>query len=62
MTIEGITNKAAGAAIFSPFWLPSLQTVSETAALLLPIFGVTWFAVQIVTKIVETRRRRRAIE
>jgi hypothetical protein len=45
VTIEGITNKAAGAAIFSPFWLPSLEEAHAVAAFLLAVFGILWFAV-----------------
>ena len=37
----------ATAATTSPIWLPSLQEVSEAAALWLPIIGVVWLVLQI---------------
>ncbi len=33
-------------ALASPIWLPWLQTVSELAALLLPIAGLVWIKIQ----------------
>lgn len=48
MYMEKGTDGVAVAAIASPFWLPSLATVSEVAAHLLPIFGVLWLVVQII--------------
>lgn len=41
------SNVVAASAVASPVWLPSLQTVSETAALALPIVGVIWLVIQI---------------
>ncbi len=41
------SNVVASAAVASPVWLPSLQTVSETAALLLPVVGIIWLLIQI---------------
>lgn len=41
------SNVVAASAVASPVWLPSLQTVSETAALVLPIVGVLWLMIQI---------------
>lgn len=58
MTIDNATNAAAGAAVSSPWWLPGLQEMSETAALFLPIFGVVWLAVQIASKVIEHKSRR----
>lgn len=55
MTTEKITNWLAAGAIASPAWLPSLQDISQVAALLLPILGVIWLALQIFLKIREGR-------
>ncbi len=55
MTTEKITNWLAAGAIASPAWLPSLQATSQVAALLLPILGVIWLAIQIFFKIRERR-------
>lgn len=54
MTIEKATNVIAAGAAVSPWWMPSLADISQTAALLLPILGCAWLLVQIITKI--TRR------
>ena len=51
MIAERITNTVATAAVASPWWLPSLADVSHTAGLLLPILGVVWLTVQIVTRL-----------
>jgi len=48
---EFSTDLTAAAAVGSPIWLPWLHTVSDTAALMLPILGGTWLAVQIYIKI-----------
>lgn len=42
------TNIVAGAAVATPFWFPTLQNLSEVAALLLPIAGLGWLVIQIV--------------
>lgn len=42
-----ITNAVATAAIVSPVWLPWLNTVSELAALMIPILGAVWLITQI---------------
>ncbi len=44
--VDKATNYVAAGAVASPWWLPSLAEVSETAALLLPIAGLLWIAVQ----------------
>lgn len=49
--LEYTTDTAAVAAIASPLWLPTLHTVSELAALIVPILGALWLAVQIATKL-----------
>jgi hypothetical protein len=48
---EIVTDTGAIAAIASPWWLPALHQVSDVAALLLPIAGVTWLVVQIYVKL-----------
>jgi hypothetical protein len=48
---DNFTGVTAGAAVTSPAWLPWLHSVSDLAALLLPIFGLVWIAVQIITKL-----------
>ena len=48
---EMVTDAASVVAIGSPWWLPFLKGTSEIAAMLLPIMGVTWLAVQIGFKI-----------
>lgn len=54
--METITDVAAASAIFSPWWLPYLKFASEEAALLLAPAGLLWFAVQIIAKIMVTRK------
>lgn len=44
--IDKTTTGIASAAVFSPWWLPSLAEVSHTAAQLLPIAGLVWILVQ----------------
>lgn len=51
MLTERVTNTVAAGAVVSPWWVPSLADVSQTAAQLLPIFGVVWLAVQIITRL-----------
>lgn len=48
---EIITDTGAVAAVVSPVWLPALHTASDVAALVLPILGATWLAVQIILKL-----------
>jgi hypothetical protein len=48
---ERATTTVAAGAVSSPWWLPSLSSISETAGLLLPILGCTWLIVQIILKI-----------
>lgn len=55
MTVEGATKATAIAAVVSPWWLPPLHTISEVAALALPIMGVLWLCVQIVIAIYRAR-------
>jgi hypothetical protein len=51
MTIEKVTNVIAAGAAVSPWWMPSLADISQTAALLLPILGCAWLLVQILAKL-----------
>lgn len=61
MTPTELTDGAAAtAALSSPIWLPALHTVSEVAALLFPILGGIWFAVQIVTKLLQVYQSNRS--
>ena len=55
---EFVTNTGAVAAIASPWWLPTLHTISDVAALALPIMGVIWLSVQIVVKIYQVKHRK----
>jgi hypothetical protein len=41
------TDVGAVAALTSPYWLPTLHTVSEIAALIVPILGAIWLVIQI---------------
>lgn len=58
--IEGVmtkgTNVVAAGGLASPLWLPSLEQVSQTAALMLPVASLAWIVVQIVLKVREYRR------
>lgn len=54
---ENLTTATAGAAVVSPFWLPSIQGISEIASVALPILGAIWLIVQIVAKVIEVRRK-----
>lgn len=44
--IDKTTTYVAAGAVVSPWWLPSLASISQTAALLLPIAGLLWIFVQ----------------
>lgn len=54
---DRVTDSVAVAAVASPVWLPALQQVSEVAALLLPIGGLLWLAVQAFFFIRNQRRK-----
>jgi hypothetical protein len=56
---ETATTATAGAAVLSPLWLPNLHSLSALAAEILPILGAIWLIVQIITKVIETRRKAR---
>lgn len=44
--LDAVKAAVAPAAVASPLWLPVLQSVSQGAALILPILGVIWLVVQ----------------
>lgn len=46
VTVETAHKATAIAAVASPWWLPPLQAVSEWAALVLPVAGLLWIALQ----------------
>lgn len=52
---EHLDTAVASAAVASPWWLPSLADVSTVAAEMLPIMGIIWIIVKIVTRIIELR-------
>ena len=56
MIAERVTNTVAGAAVISPWWMPSLADVSSVAGLLLPIIGVIWLTIQIIWKLMGKER------
>jgi len=58
MNMETVTTTGAVGAVASPWWLPSLQTVSDAAALWLPILGVAWLLVQIGVKLYGAWKKR----
>jgi len=48
--VEHNTTVVATTAVMTPFWLPSLTSVSEVAATITPILGAIWLVIQIVSK------------
>lgn len=50
-TTELVTDGVAVAAIASPWWLPTLQSVHDWAAWALPILGAAWLLLQAFTHI-----------
>ncbi len=55
--MENTTTAVAASAVTVPFWLPSLQSASEAAAIVAPILGVLWLLVQIASKTIETYKK-----
>lgn len=55
---DQLTTAGAGAALVSPLWLPTLQNISDGFTIFLPILGGIWLVVQIITKILEFKRKR----
>lgn len=56
---DSVTGGVAIASILSPAWLPMLHEISAYAGVVMPIFGVAWLIVQIVSKIYETFIKRK---
>lgn len=46
--LDKATTTVAAGAVVSPWWLPSLAEISNTAAQLLPIAGLCWIIVQFI--------------
>ncbi|TCR92570.1 hypothetical protein EV561_1013 [Rhizobium sp. BK376] len=46
--MEHNTTVVATTALMTPFWLPSLTSVSEVAATVTPILGAMWLVIKIV--------------
>ena len=57
--MDRITTTGAVGAVASPWWLPSIKDVSDTAALILPILGVGWLLVQIAGKLYLLLRKQK---
>lgn len=53
---ERVTTVVAAAAVGAPLWLPSIKQVSDVSGLLMPILGVTWLVIQIISKLHEMRK------
>lgn len=47
--VETAKSVAAVSAITSPWWLTILKSVSDGAALVLPILGVIWLVIQMTS-------------
>lgn len=58
MTVDNATDAGALLACTSPWWLPSLHTVSQTATEILPILGVLWLVVRTATTLYTTFKRK----
>ena len=56
-TLEKVSDAVAVGAITTPLWLRTLQETSQIAGLLLPIAGVIFLIVRIVSHIYLTRKR-----
>jgi hypothetical protein len=57
--VEAFTDTVAVAAAVSPTWLPWIRDISEVTGYMLPIAGLVWIIVQIVVKILITRKTLR---
>jgi len=55
---DRMTTGIAAGSLAAPLWLPWLKTVSDVAALLLPIFGLIWLVVQIATRLLRKGQGR----
>ena len=56
--VERVTNAVAGAAVVSPWWLPSVTDVSKAATIALPILGCAWLIIQMAAWAIRTWRDR----
>jgi hypothetical protein len=56
---ETVADMVGTVAIVSPWWLPYLKTASEEASFLLPIGGLILIAVNVVARILITRKALR---
>lgn len=50
------TDAVAASAATSPVWMPFVKEVSDVAAMLLPIAGLTWLVIQMVFFIKDKRK------
>lgn len=57
--METVADVAAVSAVASPWWLPYLKAASEDSALLLAPAGLIYLVIQIVAKILVTRKALR---
>jgi hypothetical protein len=62
-----ITDSVAVGALTSPLWLSYLEHVSTLASSLLPVFGIAWLTLQIIThwrtnRRLETYARKEGIQ
>jgi hypothetical protein len=58
MMVDRATNAVAGAAVVSPWWLPSMTEVSHAATIALPILGCVWLLIQMLTWAIKQWRNR----
>lgn len=56
------TDGVAGLGLFTPAWLPKLETASQVAAHLVPILSAAWLALQIGRFLVTWWGKRHAEE
>jgi hypothetical protein len=46
--MNALNNTVAVGAVATPVWWPALNSISEVAAVVLPILGVIWLVVQMI--------------
>lgn len=51
-----MTNVVAVVAVASPAWLEALKEVSGIAGLILPVAGVAWLTIQMVTHFTRNKK------
>ncbi|WP_412057713.1 hypothetical protein [Bartonella sp. DGB2] len=54
---DSVDITIVGSALSSPFWLPWLMTVSQTTALLFPLFSIIWIIVRTWAIIKDEKRK-----